>query len=268
VATVLPEMKANFPDVTLEDLITMSSGYEAEGDWPPADPGYLHGGSGTPFTPAATPQFAPGAAYSYWDSGTNVLGLALTEIAGESLKSVFERRIAGPVGMNPDAWDWRKFSETGGITVNGGSGNKGKHIEISAADLARFGHLMLNRGRWGERQLIGADWVAAATAVQVPADLPLGGPITDRYGERFPFDGRGVYGFAWWVNGVGPDGRHRWPNVPEGTFAATGYHNNRLFVIPEWNMVVVRLGLDGKDRRIDRWEFAKFLSRIGRAIEN
>ena len=33
--------------------------------------------------------------------------------------------------------------------------------------------------------------------------------------------------------------------APPGTFAAIGFNNKQCFVIPEWRMVVVRLGTEG-----------------------
>jgi CubicO group peptidase (beta-lactamase class C family) len=71
----------------------------------------------------------------------------------------------------------------------------------------------------------------------VPASLPWAQPACG-------IDGRGVYGYNWWVNGTLAAGRRKWPAAPGGTFAATGFHNNKCFVIPEWEMVIVRLGLD------------------------
>ena len=44
------------------------------------------------------------------------------------------------------------------------------------------------------------------------------------------------------------------------------YNNNDLFVIPEWNMVVVRLGLDQRDRAIGDKVYSTFLGKIGETI--
>lgn len=268
VAEILPEMEDAYPDVTLAHLVTMRSGYEAEGDWPPDNLRNRNGGGTTPFTPSPESQFAPGTHFSYWDSAMNLFGMALTQLTGESLESLFQNRIAEPIGLAPDRWSWRKFSEWNGITVNGGSGNKGKHVEISSIEVARLGHLMLNRGRWNDQEVVSEGFVEAATSVQVPAELPVGGPLADRYGVDFFLDGRGVYGYNWWVNGVRPDGEKMWPGVPDGVFGAIGFNNNRMFVIPEWDMVVVRLGQDGREKQLWREEFAEFLERIGRAIDD
>ncbi|MCI0623666.1 MAG: serine hydrolase, partial [Acidobacteria bacterium] len=57
-----------------------------------------------------------------------------------------------------------------------------------------------------------------------------------------------------------------WPGAPASTFAASGYNNNKLFVIPEWRMVVVRLGLDQTDRKITNEDLGEFLRLVGESI--
>jgi hypothetical protein len=79
-------------------------------------------------------------------------------------------------------------------------------------------------------------------------------------------DGRGVYGYNWWANGTKSDGGRRWPGAPSGTYAASGYNNNDMFVIPVWNMVIVRLGLDQSDSRISDAVYSTFLGKVGEAI--
>ena len=256
----VPEMAAAYPKVTLRHFTTMTSGYRAVGDEPRGS--YLHGPSKTPFRPSPEPLYSPGSMYAYWDSAMNQFGNVLTQIAGEPIEALFKRRIANPIGMDPDQWNWGAFGEVNGITVNGGSGNSGKHIQISAREMARFGHLLVNRGKWNGKQLISPDWIDEATKVQVPAAQPLGHPASN-------IPGPGMYGLNWWVNGIKPDGNRKWPGAPAGTFAAMGHHNNLLFVIPEWKMVIVRLGLDetGKDGfKITDEIIAKFLTNVGEAI--
>ncbi len=233
----VPALKAAYPDVTLRHFTTMTSGYRAVGDEPQGT--YIHGPSSTWSLPGDSPLFSPpGSRYAYWDSAMNELGLVLTRIAGEPMQEVFRRRIAEPIGMNARRWKWGDFGKMDGLTVNGGSGNGNKHVQISAREMARLGHLFLNRGRWDGRALISPKWVEQATAVQVPALTPPGQP-------QCHIKGSGVYGFNWWVNGKLPSGARKWPSAPPRTFAASGYNNNHCFVVPEWDMVIVRLGLDG-----------------------
>lgn len=257
-ADVLAELSQTYPNLTLRHFTTMTSGYRAMGDETRGT--YRHGPSNTPFDPNPQPLFTPpGSQYAYWDSAMNTFGLVLTRLAGESMESLFKRRIADPIGMASAKWDWGNYSTNNGVVVNGGSGNGNKHLFISARELARLGHLFLNRGHWNGRQLLRAKWIEEATAVHVPATLPWAQPESE-------IDGRGCYGFNWWANGIKADGQRLWPGAPPDTFAAAGHNNNRLFVIPVWRMVVVRLGLDQSDRKMTDETFAEFLRLIGEAL--
>ena len=55
------------------------------------------------------------------------------------------------------------------------------------------------------------------------------------------------------------------PPRPEGMFWASGHNNNKCFVIPEWDMVVVRLGLDGKAKD-EVWN--GFLAKVAESLKN
>lgn len=255
----VPAMAARYPKVTLRHFATMTSGYRAAGDEPKGS--YTHGPSDTPFVPGE-PLFAPGERYAYWDSAMNQFAHVLTRIAGEPSEELFRRRVAEPIGMDPKGWDWGDFGKVDGIVVNGGSGNQNRHAKISARELARFGHLWLNRGAWDGKRIIEEKRIDAATRVAVPAELPWGHP-------QSKIDGRGVYGMNWWVNGVKPDGTRMWPAAPAGTFAAVGFNNNHCFVIPEWNMVVVRLGLDGNvGDEVWRTFFVRMREAVGPRVES
>jgi hypothetical protein len=75
-------------------------------------------------------------------------------------------------------------------------------------DMAKFGWLYLNKGRWGQHQILPSKWVERSTRGRIPATL---------------FD---HYGYQWWVDSA-------------GYYMAVGYKGQRIFVVPEKNMVVV-----------------------------
>ncbi len=253
---ILPSMAAAYPDATLRHFATMTSGYRALGDEPQGS--YLHGPSVTPYAPNPEPLFKPpGSHFAYWDSAMNQFANVITHIAGEPMEELFQRRIAEPIGMNRAKWDWGDWGKVEGIVVNGGSGNKSGPMRISARETARFGLLFLNRGQWNGQRLISEKWVDEATRVQVPATLPMG------Y-EAKKSEGPGEYGYNWWINGVKSDGQLKYPGATKRTYCGAGHNNNRCFVIPEWNMVIVRLGLDGsaKDK-----VWSDFLAKVGEALK-
>lgn len=192
----------------------------------------------------------------------------LSRLAGAVVWLLLGVGWIGGVAATPTVFPethWEESSpESRGPGRSGRQRRRGNHnasVHISARELARLGLLYLNRGRWNDRQLLSAAWVAAATRPQVLASLPSGDPAAS------PANGAGVYGFNWWANGRRDDGRRLWPGVPSSAFGAAGWNNNRLFVIPDWDIVVVRLGQDqtaGFAITAETW--TEFLRRLGAAL--
>ena len=225
-------LSSRYSRVRLRHFATMTSGYN----------GVRHKEesscqSYTPFEPAP-PQFSPGSRFKYCDDAMNQFGNVLTRIANRTMEDLFRDRIANPIGMNDDKWDWADWGTVDGLVVNGGAGNKGKGIHISARELARFGLLFLNRGNWSGRQLISSSWVDQATLPQVPSSIPGS-------------DGR--YCYNWW----------RLSGAPVPTYMASGHNNNKCIVIRDWDMVIVRLGKDGN---ISDSIYATFLDKVEDAL--
>lgn len=104
---------------------------------------------------------------------------------------------------------------------------------MCAADQARFGLLFLNDGLWDGQQVLPEGWVKEATVNQVPKTIALAD--TDRKAT----DGRGIYGYNWWVINAA-DGVS-----PVDAYYTSGLNHNVCLVIPDWDMVIVRMGIDG-----------------------
>ncbi len=242
-----PLLKASYEAVTLRHFATMTSGYNAVGDtrWE----GESADWSWTPYDPGQ-PLFRPGTAYAYWDEAMMMFGRCLTRIAGESLKSIMDRRIGRAIGLGD--WQWGNEGSIDGIPINNGCTG----ILMNAGQLARFGHLFLNEGNWDGQQLIPRTWVEEATRARVPEDLPVA--PTDRSGTR----GSGSYGYNWWVTG----GLSPLPDVPARTYYASGLNHNVCFVVPEWEMVFVRMGDDRNPPEGKHIVWNEFLKRFSGAI--
>jgi CubicO group peptidase (beta-lactamase class C family) len=222
--TIVPDLEKDYPDMTPERCLSLTSGYAA------IDPR-------RPWEPAA-PLFKEGEAFHYGvGDAMNMLAYALTLAGGEPLDELFQHRVAEPLKIE-GRWNWGDFGYFNGVRVNNGSGSFFKGMHINAENMARIGQMLLNNGERNGKQLLSKDWIARASRAQAPADLPMYDP-KDWYSAI-----RGVYGLGFWTNGIRPDGKRIWPDAPENTFALQGLYNNICFVIPEWDMVLVRLGTD------------------------
>lgn len=232
-ASIEPVLKELYPDATLRDFTTMTSGYSARGisRWDAENTDWSY----TPYEPT-TPHFAPGSSYAYWDEAQMMFGRVLTRAAGRDLQALITERVFQPIGITSGRWLQEGDVEIGARQVPIRNGCTWLHL--TALDLARYGHLMLHRGNWDGRQILSEKWVDAATSTQVSVDTPIGDT------DRSYVDGRGCYGFNWWVNGRCADGDLLMPDVPEGAFFSAGLKHNVCLVIPAWGMVLVRLGED------------------------
>ena len=225
-----PALAEQYPTVTLRHFATMTSGYDSVGGSYEFD-SQNRGDSWNPGPPAA-PIFPPGTNFRYWDDAMMQFGNVLTKAAGRPLDQMFKARIAEPIGMS--RWRWTENDTPTGRVLCWTGG-----IRTSSRELARFGHLFLNRGNWNGRQLVSTSWIDQATSVQVPASIPNDDLPRSR--------GSGVYGFNWRINGIKPDGKRLWPGAPPRTFYANGLHNNVCIVVPEWSLVVTRTNGGKKD---------------------
>ncbi len=237
--------RSQYPDVTFSHLTTMTSGYNAVGqtrwegevseDW-----------SWTPFDPAE-PIFLPGTAYAYWDEAMMVFGKMLTVKTGLDLKSYLDEKVMMPIGISN--WDWWYESEYEGIPLRNGCTG----IALNASDFARVGHLFLNKGNWNGTQLISEKWVEEATINQVSDSLPTAN--TDRNNVI----GSGKYGYNWWI-------LRKDQGAPVDAYYASGFNHNVCLIIPEWRMVIVRMGDDGNPEAGKHVIYKELLKKLGKGI--
>ncbi len=233
----LPTLDDQYPEygrIRFRDLASMTSGYDGVmGDgWRfyRADPN-RHLEHVLSFTTPGPPMFPAGTSFKYHDPAVHLLGYILIKIARQPLERIVRERIVDPIDMKH--FRWSNYGDRDGLLFNNPAGTPGPGqggIYSNALDLARYGLLYLNQGRWKDRQLLDPNFVAQATSNQVPAELKT------QY-----FDLTGRYGFFWWTNGIRADGTRPWPAAPPRTYAAHGAGRNFIFVVPEWHIVLVRL---------------------------
>jgi CubicO group peptidase (beta-lactamase class C family) len=162
----------------------------------------------------------PGTYFEYNDVRVNRFSLSLLRVWGRPLPEVLKSEIMDPIGAS-DTWVYHGYANSDvmvdGKTMKSVSGGTrwGGGLWISTRDHARFGYLMLRRGKWQDKQVISEAWIQAATT--------RGGP------------GNVDYGYLWWLNTQG----HTWPDAPRTSFAALGAGSNTIWIDPEHDLVVV-----------------------------
>ena len=180
---------------------------------------------------------APGTFWYYNNWDFNVLGSVYRQLTGEDIFEAIDRRIAKPIGMQ----DYR--TAEGEYYFEEPSSHPGYIFRISARDLARFGHLYLHKGRWGDAQVIPAAWVDASVR-----------SYSTVTGNQSSLATRTGYGYMWWIQTNAK--AHPELRIPDGTFTASGFGGQRLTVIPQMETVIVNLMNTDDDAgpRIGDWD--------------
>ena len=106
----------------------------------------------------------PGTVMEYNDVRVNVLAYSLTHVWRQPVPQILKEHIMDPIGAST-TWRWFGY-DNAWTTIDGlkmksvtGGGHSGGGIFISAEDMARFGMLFLNNGKWKEQQLISESWI-------------------------------------------------------------------------------------------------------------
>jgi CubicO group peptidase (beta-lactamase class C family) len=183
---------------------------------------------------------APGGFWEYNDIRVNVLAYALMRVFARPLPEVLAERVMRPIGAS-DRWEWHGYAtstvEIGGRRMQSvaGGAHWGGGLFIPTTDHARIGLLMLNRGRWGDRQILSEAWTRECLA-----PCPL----------------NPSYGFLWWLNGD----KAYCPPAPRSSYFALGVGRNVIWVDPSLDLVAVV-------RWIERDAFDGFAERVMQALE-
>lgn len=212
------EVSDNLAAMRVEHLLTMTSGHaessmsgldrtigRPEDDWVRA-------------VLAADVPLEPGSRFVYDTGATYLLSAILHRLTGVRLLEYLRPRLLEPLGITGATWE----QDGQGIDV-GGFG-----LSITTEDMAAFGQLLLQRGRWGDAQFVPAAWIDRACSHLVDPE-----PQEGRH------DWAAGYGFQLWRCTV-------------DAARADGAFGQFVIVWPEHNAVIaLTSGLEATQRVLD-----------------
>ena len=146
---------AHLADLTVKDVLIMSDGMDP--DPTPkviADTNWVRAFFNTPILNN------PGSKFLYNSAGTYMLSAIVTKVTGQKVIDYLRPRLFEPLGIYGADWE---VSPQGANT--GGWG-----LRLKTEDMAKFGQLYLQGGRWKGKQLLPHEWVKQATSMQILQD--------------------------------------------------------------------------------------------------
>lgn len=223
VCKYLPEWEIGCRNsITIKHLLTMTGGFSRLGA-----AGILAQSDMNEFALNLRPDTIPDARFSYSNESVQILGLLaerVTKLKGDTL---FNRFIFAPMGM--DSTSFSKDS-VGNFIYFGGCTTTVKNAH-------KIGQLMLNKGKWNEKQIVSENWIKESTTS----------------GKLAPY-----YGYLWWI-----DKTSKYWN-----YAATGDLGQMTIIFPELGIVFVRkqsCDLSTASRSMS-WMGPKFLELISNCV--
>lgn len=141
----------------------------------------------------------------------------IAEASGQTWTNYFNTKLRDKLGM------------TGGSWINSGDG-----LSVywsTTRNMARFGLMALNKGKWNGNIVVNESYFNAATTTSQNINMS--------------------YGYLWWLNGKAsyhlPQSQLQFigsiiPTAPNDMFMALGKNDQKIYVIPSKKMVVIRMG--------------------------
>ncbi len=221
VADYVPEwLGTDRQTITVRDLVSMTSGLK----WS-AFQDYVEMAAFAPdntkFAVGLALSETPGSKWVYHNGAVQMLEPLFRGATGMTIEQYAQTHLWSKIGMSA-SWAHDMASHPTPYA----------NVLASCRDHARLGYLYLRKGRWGSEPVLSPGWVAQALTPSQSFNR--------------------AYGFLFWLNGESPaiDAMNQaWPErmvpyAPKDLFAARGFGNQFIDVIPSEDLLVVRFGKD------------------------
>ena len=228
VAEYVPELASSaFGDATVRQVLDMTTGLKFSEDY--ADPKaevWQHAAAGNPL-PKPKDYTGPrsyfeylqtvrregrhGEAFGYRTVNSDVLGWIIARVTGQNVNDYLSERIWQKLGAEQDAY--MSVDSTGTPFAGGG-------LSTGLRDLARFGEMLRNDGRYNGQQII---------PKAVVDDIRRGGDKQLFAKAGYELLKGWSYRDMWWVT-----------HNDHGAYMARGVYGQRIYVDPKAEMVIVR----------------------------
>lgn len=187
----------NLKAMKIKHLLTMNTGHEKEAN--------LRGSTGT-WVKAFLEQevkFEPSTHFLYNTPATYMLGAIVHKITGQTLEEYLKPRLFDPLSI--EGYDWEKSPQ--------GLNTAGWGLRVKTEDIAKFGQMYLQKGKWQGKQILPESWINEATSKQT----------TSQTGDN---DWSQGYGYQFW-------------RCKPGFYRGDGAFGQFCMVMPEQDAVLV-----------------------------
>ncbi len=216
ITNYIPEIKDTaFRTVTIKHLLQMTSGIKFTERYynPFSDAAkFYYGTNLRKSIEDMKIEYAPGTKFEYKSGNPQLLGLIIERATKKTVTEYLQEKIWQPIGAEFDG-SWSTDRKNNGLEKTFCC------INAAARDFAKFGRLYLNDGNWNGVQVVPQNWVKESTT-----------PTLTEGGVNF-------YKYQWWIN-----------RSSSHDFSCDGLLGQRIFVYPEKQIIIVRLGKNDRNQ--------------------
>ena len=197
-------------EITLRHLLSMTSGIEWDENRSIRDPRHDYfamrrGGDWIRYVFNKELVSPPGQTFNYNGGLSALLGEIIRRTSGLNAKEFSKKYLFDPLGISHYRW----------LIYNDGSINTGGGLLLRPRDMAKIGQMMLNNGKYNDKQIVSEEWITESTQSYVVPELGSG------------------YGYQWWLGEVSVNGQ------TIKTYFAQGLGGQYIFVIPKMKITAI-----------------------------
>jgi CubicO group peptidase (beta-lactamase class C family) len=171
----------------VKHLLSMSTGHDKDATGPTRQ---APDGNWVKSFLGLTVEHEPGSKFVYNSAATYMLSAIVQKLTGSKVVDYLTPRLFDPLGISGQTWE----------TCPRGINTGGWGLAVKTEDIARFGQLYLQKGKWDGRQLVPEGWVAEATSKHISNGDNPASDWAQGYGYQFwrcrhgAFRGDGAFG--------------------------------------------------------------------------
>lgn len=213
----LAKKNPRFEQISIKDLLCMSSGIQYNEDGFPSDDDFTYISPDLRQTALNNVIISkePNKEWLYNNYNPILLGIILERATQKSVSNFLEESLWNQIGTKQASWS---LDETGFEKMESG-------FNAIPMDYVRIGRLMINQGNFNNKNILPKDWIYKSTQ---PEAKPTG------YYD-FLMQNNLYYKFFWW-------GKNRQEQLND--FFAMGNKGQYLYIIPSKKIIILRLGLE------------------------
>lgn len=149
------QISPNLAELKVKDLLSMSVGHEKEPSTIVAlSDNWVKDFLNTPI------KYQPGTKFLYNSPATYMLSAIVQKVTGQKVIDYLKPRLFDPLGINGMDWE----VDPKGINTGGWG------LRLKTEDMAKFGQLFLQKGKWNGKQILPASWVEEASTMKIMQD--------------------------------------------------------------------------------------------------